>query len=137
MISLDYLKPFNSTINNCSLGSSSFLTASARWLSEGFGSVFGNLGRDLKCFVKVRKTKPFIVGLVVCNMDRKEIYKILKKYKILEYEEGNNLIWVKLQGAEGSLMFNLPKELNSLIYSFEVYFNGQICLYLNKRLKNG
>lgn len=34
----------------------------------------------------------------------------------------------------GDSLFGLPKELNGFVYSFDVYKNGDICLYLNKEV---
>lgn len=68
-------------------------------------------------------------------MNKTKLKKILEDYDILEYERGGDrLSWVKIRKkVEGLCLFDLPKELNGLVHSFEVYKNGEICLYLEVR----
>ena len=69
-------------------------------------------------------------------MNKKQITKILKDkgYSVLEYENTKLLIWVKIKGKDGINMFDLPIEFNKFIYSFEVYEDKDICIYLDKEV---
>lgn len=63
-----------------------------------------------------------------------QIKKALKNYKILKVEDSMDYTYIIIEVKEGLISFDLPKEFDNLVYSFEVYGNGQICLYINKEL---
>lgn len=62
-----------------------------------------------------------------------ELKTILQDYDILRTSENDFFIWLVVKAkVNGYCSFQLPQLLEHLVYKFEVYYNGEVCLYINK-----